>query len=197
MGFLSKFFEDYYELILHNDFPEFKQYILEFVLVPEKKGIHNLNDLKVVIETNKNKYEENIGKWTFNVSDSLPSDSLIIEGGSVFSEWNDRYDTLEYRTELTNKSSETILLSSLEHDNKHIEISQNDFVEKIEPGEKLTIKNNVEIINNYRNLYFKPRLLYSLNNKEHILPLNLTIFASTVPSSELDKLLIEKKMVKK
>ncbi|WP_273123407.1 hypothetical protein [Bacillus weihaiensis] len=185
-----------YKLTLQNDFPEFKQYTLDFVLIPTKEGIHNIKDLKVIIKTNKREYKETIGNWVFNISKPLiNSDPLRIEGGSIFTDWKDETDTLEYRSQIRNNSSEIISLVSIENNIKEISFSKKSINTNIQPDKKLTVESNVNISKTLENVYLKPRLLYSINNKDHSIPLNLTLFASPIPTSELNKLLIERNML--
>ncbi|PTM60064.1 hypothetical protein C8J48_2703 [Desmospora activa DSM 45169] len=185
------------KMVPQNKFDDFEQYTLEFSLIPKKVGIHKINDLTIVIDTGKNKYEEVIGKWTFEVDKPDPNDYLTITGGSLYEPWTGDYSSdYEYRSDIANISEREITLKhlSVKNDNIKVESAKNL---SIKPDAEGTLTAKINISDTTGNVYLRPKLTYSMNGKTLSYPANLTMYASTVPMDELRNLLHEKKMLDK
>ncbi|MGO5013839.1 hypothetical protein ACTQ5K_18595 [Niallia sp. Sow4_A1] len=187
------------ELTPKNKFKDFDQYILDITLIPEKEGQHNLDDLRLTITTEENEYNQTLGKWNFEIQEEQLNNSFLeIKGGTLLENWTDNYNNnFEYSTNLHNISDSSILIKDIEINNPRINIVtgiSQDVLYKMKEN-RFTI--NLNINQTKGNAVIRPKLVYSIDNKEMFMPLNQAIYASTVPYSELVEILQENGMLNK
>ncbi|MCM3363915.1 hypothetical protein [Niallia sp. MER TA 168] len=112
--------------------------------------------------------------------------------------WTDNYNNnFEYSTNLHNISDSSILIKDIEINNPRINIVtgiSQDVLYKMKEN-RFTI--NLNINQTKGNAVIRPKLVYSIDNKEMFMPLIQAIYASTVPYSELVEILQENGMLNK
>ena len=186
---------EFMKMAPQNKFPDFEQYTLQFFLIPKKTGIHTLDDLTIVIQAGGKNYEENLGRWIFEVNEAKPDDNLDITGGSLFNPWTDDYGIdFEFTSVIKNISNSEIILQNLSVYNDKIQF-ETDNLFSIIPDMERTLTAKVNIGNTSGNVYLRPKLTYLVNGNALSRTTNLTLYASTVPIGILIDLLKEEKML--
>lgn len=182
---------------LKNSYKEFKQYIVEFTFIPKEIGLFDLNNIKLNITIDDHPYEEILGKWIFEIQEKPINSNVRIRGGSLLTHWTEVANFFEFRTELENTSIENVYLDKIEIDNENIKLESDILDDVLTQNETRKFYKNINVSKANSNYLIKPKLIYKVNNLEYKMPLNQTLYVSTVSAPELIDLIIDRNMITK
>ncbi|MBT9177466.1 MAG: hypothetical protein DDT20_01799 [Firmicutes bacterium] len=184
------------EMIPQNKFPYFEQHSLRFLLIPQREGVHIIDNLAVVITSARGTYTGSLGRWVFEVEEKTTEESLELRGGSLFLPYTGprRLDDFQYRSVFRNTSQQKAVLQDLSVHNDRIKLRAKDQF-TLEPSADGTLEAYLDISQTVGNAYVRPKLTYVINGDIRARTTSLVLVASTVPKEELVSILREKNML--